>query len=342
MNELPDNDPATPMDPVTGGLREIIICFSDWLETKAPNNEKSYRILKALASESLKKADRDVSQRRFDAEEITAAMGEETQWTRSLGHNEWLDWNKTAARFIRLQETDLQEFARQRGLNLYPMPRRNSTRGGPGNKASYEIVGLPIPEGSNSTESLRKDVIRYTSAASHEIKTAWFVRMFFRQGKFQLTRWKRIILIFAFVGTILTTLALTFATYIGLMQPKPVTTREVAHLIGMFLVPFVTWFLVIKPFIRLLNDRIIAAPELFLALDETPAQLELYKAEDERVIRFVRHFGYCMICGAEVNLDSGEPDFPRRLVGRCSESPREHVFSFDRVTRKGYTLRGYA
>jgi hypothetical protein len=98
----------------------------------------------------------------------------------------------------------------------------------------------------------------------------------------------------------------------------------------------------IKPFIRLLNDRIIAAPELFLALDETPAQLELYKAEDERVIRFVRHFGYCMICGAEVNLDSGEPDFPRRLVGRCSESPREHVFSFDRVTRKGYTLRGYA
>ena len=38
-------------------------------------------------------------------------------------------------------------------------------------------------------------------------------------------------------------------------------------------------------------------------------------------------------------LKDGEPDYPRRLVGRCHESPREHVFSFDRVTRRGCVLR---
>ena len=53
----------------------------------------------------------------------------------------------------------------------------------------------------------------------------------------------------------------------------------------------------------------------------------------------MKYLGECPICGAEVLLDKGEPDFPRRLVGRCQESPREHIFSFDRVTKAGMKLK---
>lgn len=340
MNAPSDNDPATPEDPVSGGLREVLQCFSDWLDTKAPSNEKSYRILKALTSESLKKAGRDASQRRFHADEITAAMGEDEPWTHSLGHNEWLDWNNTVQRFVSQQESELQDFARQRGLKLYPSPQRNSTRGGPGNKATYEIVGKPIPTNVSADELAPDNIIRYISVSPSAIRPAWFLRGVFRDGEIHLTHWKRLVLICVFVGLVLLAFLLSFMAYLGLMEPRPVTTREIANLIGMIGIPLTAWLWVIRPFTRLLSDRIVLASDLILAIDEHPAQLELYKADDVRVIRFTRYMGNCLICGAEVQMDSGEPDYPRRLVGRCLESPREHVFSFDRVNRKGRVLRG--
>ena len=58
-----------------------------------------------------------------------------------------------------------------------------------------------------------------------------------------------------------------------------------------------------------------------------------------RSLRLVKYAATCPTCKAQVLLDKGEPDFPRRIVGRCHESPREHVFSFDRVSQTGYRLR---
>ncbi len=46
----------------------------------------------------------------------------------------------------------------------------------------------------------------------------------------------------------------------------------------------------------------------------------------------------CSICDGRVEVQGGGLQFPFRLVGRCIESPREHVFSFDHVTRTGRPL----
>jgi len=82
------------------------------------------------------------------------------------------------------------------------------------------------------------------------------------------------------------------------------------------------------------------APESFIGFRDKPAQLELITAANKKKsIQLVRYKASCPICGAPVYLDNGKPDFPRRLIGRCSESPREHIYSFDRVTRMGYALR---
>jgi hypothetical protein len=40
-----------------------------------------------------------------------------------------------------------------------------------------------------------------------------------------------------------------------------------------------------------------------------------------------------------VKLDRGEPDFPHRIIGRCEEHPREHVFSFDRSSKRGVLIQ---
>ena len=90
---------------------------------------------------------------------------------------------------------------------------------------------------------------------------------------------------------------------------------------------------------RLFDDRIVLAHDLLVNFKEKPAQFELLKDDELRLIRLVRYSASCPICGATVYLEDGAPDHPRRLVGRCHESPREHVFSFDRVTRRGSVLK---
>jgi len=107
----------------------------------------------------------------------------------------------------------------------------------------------------------------------------------------------------------------------------------------MIAIPSWAWFGKLIPFIRIFDDRIRTTSDSMLAFGEKEAQMEFYKEGDIRVIRIVRYSSVCSICGADVSLDDGSPDFPRRMVGRCAESPREHVFSFDRVTRKGAVLR---
>lgn len=57
------------------------------------------------------------------------------------------------------------------------------------------------------------------------------------------------------------------------------------------------------------------------------------------VIRLVRYAATCRRCKAKLELYDGGKEFPNRLVGRCYENPAEHVYSFDRFTRRGSRLR---
>lgn len=134
-------------------------------------------------------------------------------------------------------------------------------------------------------------------------------------------------------------IGLSYFSWVTLSAPKPITTRELTMFLSIFVIPYATWIFAIKPWGRLFEDRIARAPELLVDVKEKPSQLELFRDGDLRLIRLVRYSAPCPICGATIYLDDGSPDFPRRMVGRCWDSPREHIFSFDRVTRKGAVLR---
>ena len=108
-----------------------------------------------------------------------------------------------------------------------------------------------------------------------------------------------------------------------------------------FLIPAVTLWQIERAF-RIFDDRVVLAPEYTIGLRERGVTLQIDRSPDARipdVIRPVRYTSICPVCGAMVRIDRGEPEFPRRLVGRCDESTREHVFGFDRVTLTGATLR---
>lgn len=55
-------------------------------------------------------------------------------------------------------------------------------------------------------------------------------------------------------------------------------------------------------------------------------------------VQLTKYVGLCPLCKAQVELEKGDPDFPGGIIGRCKESPRERIYSFDRVTKLGSFL----
>jgi hypothetical protein len=64
-----------------------------------------------------------------------------------------------------------------------------------------------------------------------------------------------------------------------------------------------------------------------------------------RKIQLVSYWATCPICkntlqrNVRIDINNGGKEFHHRLIGRCAESPTEHVYSFDRVTLIGKPLR---
>lgn len=121
------------------------------------------------------------------------------------------------------------------------------------------------------------------------------------------------------------------------------TVPTVAHftLIGSWAA--ITWVGVqILKFLARLGDLgIVMAPDILVPFKEDHVTLELRPRNDERrgEFAFVRYTAVCPLCAGKVVLHDGGTEFHGRIVGRCRESPREHVFSFDQKLHVGKTLR---
>jgi hypothetical protein len=325
-------------------MRGVIQCLIDWLDSE-PSDEKGHRILRALAQESLKKADFDESKRRFTAEEIVAAVGDSIG---SADPKKWIDWPGSLKKYCETREGQIVEFARKRGLPHYPKPERKSTKGGPGKLTTFYIKAERVPEVMEDDSAIDEDRVDNSIAAElkanyqmtelGEVQPSWIVRWLFRNGQIELRRWH----VWVVLGWLLTigglAVLIAYGGWLSLSVPRSVTTRDLTLLISVFVIPYGAWVTIIKPWILLFDDRIVLAHELFIKIHEQSAQFELLRDGDLRVVRLVRYSAACPICGATVYLEKGEPDYRRRLVGRCYESPREHVFSFDRITRCGRLL----
>lgn len=108
----------------------------------------------------------------------------------------------------------------------------------------------------------------------------------------------------------------------------------------------VYWFY-LRPLARLYDRKVIMASPLFYPFKDSDCQVELLwdaptqdgqrpRAYNLRLVRFAAD---CPLCGGKVWLEDGKFEHFNRLVGRCSEEPGEHVFTFDRKLRAGYWLR---
>jgi hypothetical protein len=324
-------------------MTEVIQCFIKWLDS-IPNDERAHQVLRALAQESLTKARLDENLRRFTNKDIVAAARVTTNETA----NKWVDWNQSVLPYWNSKKDQIIGFARKQGLNAYPnIGYYIPEKGGRGIESRYWLIAEPLPEINDeeqlltdeASSSAKQTNIRYQIEENGEVAPSWIARWLLHDGQIRLS----IRLLVAYFGLLLILFAfvvvLSLISWTGLSVPRPVTTLDLTTLISIFAVPYTVWLIFIKPCLRLFDDRIVPAPELLVSFKEKSAQLELFKDGDLRLIKLVRYTAPCPICGATLHLEDGAPDYPRRLVGRCYDSPREHIYSFDRATQKGTVLR---
>ena len=319
-------------------MKEVIQCLIKWLDN-VPSDDKAHQILRILAEGSLLQASTEENIKRFTNKDIFDAAKPETLDT----PNKWVNWKNTVLPYWDIKKWHVIDLARNQGLDSYPDIEFYISDGGRGRPSSYWIVKKPLPEivngneSSNIEASSEHNIIHYDLADKGEVKPAWIAKWLLRNGEVRLST-RAIIIWLITIGGIAALISL--ANWIVLTAPRPVTTRELSMFLSMFIIPYGTWLFVIKPWFRLFDERIVVAPELLVSIEEKSAQIEIFRDGDLRLLRLVRYSAPCPICGATIHLGNGEPDFPRRLVGRCYDSPREHIFSFDRVTQKGTVLRG--
>lgn len=318
---------------------EGLACLQRFLEHTG-DTTKSYLLLLAWVKEEQRRVSEGKAPGQYGAESLRACLGE----TGDSPATRWLSplWKKLED-FADRHGKGLEDIAKANGYSGYCLPRKQASMGGAGNTSKYffEFVERPIGQCVlNADQELSEGEFYYIQES--QIQPIWYIRGLLKAG-YKLQGWRRWlfglygVFIFLFGG------ASVFVAYLALAYTK----MSVVELAKMFIaVGAICWscWMSLRPFLRLIDWRIIMAPEHFIAYKEDSAQIELFRhpngdGKTTKEIRLVRYTARCPICSAKVLLADGEKEFPNRLVGRCEESPAEHVFSFDRVRKVGRSLR---
>lgn len=357
-----DQASPTSPEPVANRLppvADLLPCFKEWLEIQR-DQSNALALLRALAAESAKVAHLPDSraQLEFNAEDLVQAC-----WPSELVD---FDTAKMKIKNARLEQylasraADREAFFIQRGFKHALGLSKRSTTGhhrAQWSLASCELASAEYPIVSQAADGASRLVslepaglvgtevatparlqIEYTYAAAGIVKPSWIARPLFGSGSFKTKSLRGLL----FAGTGLAPMAcialLAATVWLMLFVRRAPTTADLAFFVVAGGLSWLLWDIV-RQLWWLLTDRIVPAADALVAWNESPAQLESFKLGEVRIIGLVRYSATCPVCAAAVELRYGTGHERRRLFGCCVEAPQEHVFTFDRVTRRGTVAR---
>lgn len=325
-------------------MRDLVLCFYDSLVAE-PSDLKAWEIGKALASLTLKRLDSpDPRQVQLEALDIAFDCDPGGNWTHDAAKAFVV--RARLSKFFDSRQATIEEFFRTRGhpsaikIKNYPTTgRHRSTWQLVAYKLDENITQEPsISEASrNHTDLSEEDStsIKYSISRPPAIKLNFFGKMMLGHGEI-ITRSGR----GAFWGSLILLSALPLLgcgfLFIALGTLKhSIQTSELILILGLIFIGAAYWHVVVRPWVLLLDDRIVLDINFFTSLMEESAQLDMAKDDKHRYIRLVRYTATCPVCAGNIELRYGTGENKRRIFGCCSEVPQEHVFTFDRVTKVG-------
>jgi hypothetical protein len=355
---LRDEAVPTSPEPVANRLPSVanlLPYFQEWLAVQR-DQSNALALLRALAVESAKVAHLPDSeeQMEFNAEDLVQAC-----WPAELVDFDSAKMkikNAKLEQYLASRATDREALFKQRGFKHALGVRKRSTTGHHRAQWSLAPYALTSPEeaiGPQATGEADRVVsleavgfvgagdaipanlqIEYTYAAAGTVKPSWIARPLFGSGSFKTKSLRGLL----FAGTGLAPMAcialLAVTVWLMLFVHRALTTADLAFFVVAAGMGWLLWDIV-RQLWWLLADRIVPAADVLVGWNEPPAQLESFKLGDARIIGLVRYSATCPVCAAAVELRYGAGHERRRLFGCCVEAPQEHVFTFDRVTRRG-------
>lgn len=253
-----------------------------------------------------------------------------------------IQWNNLLETWEAKKEGVVQKLAAE-GADFFPELKKTEG-GGAGNPSRYRIEWHPLAETEREAFNIRENSINQQNASDaayicEDIQSTNTLVNLFANG-YQLHGWRKYLYISGvglplLFGWVLLVVFLLGLTYLDNLEAKSLFNSFFALATFSILI-----WKTIGPLIRLPEDQIVLAP-WWLQSDDKDRLLERRAPPryQDKSIKAVRYTAKCPVCGGKVHAKSGGLEFWRRIVGRCENSPREHVFSFDHVTRRGTSLR---
>lgn len=314
-------------------MKELIECFIGWLESD-PSTNNAWRIVDALARESRKTIDsKDPEQREFDA----AWLLEVCQPGEKRGYDYAKNWFTVANphRFLKSRRDRIEAHFLNHGYKQCLELKKRESRGR--HKTTWFLDTYEINGDSNNDDSslANSDSVSYSAIRPPEIKIGLLGRVILGRGEFIARSGRGAFLATLMILSMLPILALFILSMSMLALKRAVQVDDVISLLLLAAIYTFYWQQIIRPWLLLLDDRIVLAGGFFTTWMEDPAQLEMAMSDKYRYIRLVRYTATCPICSGDIELKYGSGSNKRRIFGCCTEVPQEHVFTFDRITQTG-------
>lgn len=339
----------TSQEPVANGfpnVQDLLPCFRDWLAAQRDETQ-ALTLLRALADESFKVArSADPHQLEFNALDLAQACNWPEQ--DDFGAASSKVKNAKLDKYISSRTVDREAFFAQRGLQHALRVCKRSPSGR--HRAHWFLEPYALAPAAdivdthadNDSVELGSDPeefhIEYDYAAAGTVKPSWVARLLFGDGWFPTKSLRGLLFLCIGIAPLACVAVLMALVWLMLSATRPVTTSDLVFLIFTAGIGWVLWMSA-RSLWWLLADRIVPASEVLLSWREDPAQVESFKGGRARLIGLVRYSATCAVCTAAIELRYGEGHERRRLFGCCVEAPQEHVFTFDRVTRRGRRIR---
>jgi hypothetical protein len=310
------------------------------------------RWLKAVGGDSRLAAAIDVL---LDATVTALERGESPPWKASVDLASGADamGHSTDGEDARLRGSQLERWweARQNQINeslreagCLWTPRLLVERGGGrGNPTRFRFALDPLSS-QHGNDLVAESEVSAPGCVTYRIDPAepayWF-RMIIGRKPFAVRSLRGYILVATVIGDVL---LIGGMWMLVLHQWTSVRQIVAIDLVIAALAGIITWALLAlsRPIRLLVHQRVSIANDALLSISTFHAQLRMQRDPKRKLggstFSFVRHWGNCPICAAEVDLDDGGRAFPDRIIGRCSDAPLEHVFSFDPVRLIGEPL----
>ncbi|QNN68774.1 hypothetical protein [Thermomonas carbonis] len=243
------------------------------------------------------------------------------------------------------RQASLEQACRHAELSVIPQLTLQ-TGGGRGNTTLYRLDFLPLPAIDDTSDDRLYPESRTATSGLVEYqvepaKAAWWLRPILGKQPFRMRSWRGYLLVGATILEALALLLLWFVAFVTMRGSRPLSAGDLSYLLTAAALSYL-WVQAMRPLIRLPADRVTIANDILLAYDQFHGQFKLVRDAKSKLaggwFQLVRHHASCSICSGDVEIADGGEAFPGRLIGRCSDSPLEHAFSFDPVTLRGRSL----